>query len=68
VLVAGRHAHEVPFQCSMMPVTPPVENPTAQALRAEVAVTLTSRSAAGLGTRAQDVPFQRSMTLAIRRD
>src|SRR5262249_34205057 len=53
--------------CSMMPVAPPVENPTAQALRAEVAVTLTRRATAGLGTRAHDVPFQRSMRLASRR-
>src|SRR5215471_9654486 len=66
VPVAERQAHELPFQCSMMPVAPPEENPTAQASRAEVAVTLTSRAAAGLGTRAQDEPFQRSIRLASR--
>src|SRR5215472_2892575 len=67
VPVAGRQVHELPFQCSMTPVAPPVENPTAQALRAEVAVTLTRRAVAGLSTRAHDVPFQRSMRLASRR-
>jgi hypothetical protein len=58
--------HELPFQCSMMPVAPPGESPTAQALRAEVAVTLARKPIAGLGTAAQDVPFQRSMTVSGR--
>jgi hypothetical protein len=42
VPLAEIQVHERPFQCSMMPVPRPKEspdNPTAQALRAEVAVT-----------------------------
>jgi len=50
----------------MMPVAAPEEYPTAQALRAEVAVTPRRSAVPGLGTRAQDVPFQRSMRVASR--
>ena len=53
--VAETQVQELPFQCSMMPVPRPREDPvspTAQALRAEVAVTLPSRPFAGLGTSA----------------
>jgi hypothetical protein len=42
--------HELPSQCSMMPVALPVKDPTAQALRADVAVTLARDPIAGLGT------------------
>ena len=58
--------HELPSQRSMMPVALPVKDPTAQALRAEVAVKLAKDPIAGLGTSAQDVPFQRSVTVCIR--
>jgi hypothetical protein len=65
--VAETQLHELPFQCSMMPVPRPSEdpaNPTAQASRAELAVTLARKPSAGLGTSAQDLPFQRSMTVS----
>jgi hypothetical protein len=63
VLVAERQVHELPSQRSMMPVALPVKDPTAQALRVDVAVTLARDPVAGLGTSAQDLPFQRSMTV-----
>ena len=63
--VAEMQLHEWPSQCSMMPVALLLgaETPTAQALLAEVAVTPARKPGAGLGTRAQEVPFQRSMTV-----
>ena len=67
--VAEMQVHELPFQCSMMPVLLVEEDqsrPTAQAFRGEVAVTLPRKPLAGLGTSVQDVPFQRSATVSIR--
>src|SRR6516225_2486868 len=65
--------HAVPFQCTIMVwVVPPVgpkqwlAQPTAQALRAEVAATPLSApilASAGLGIRVQAVPFQCRITV-----
>src|SRR5262249_2193376 len=52
----------------MMPVPRPAEDPaspTAQALRAEVAVTPASRPSAGLGTSAEGCPFQCSVAVGF---
>ena len=64
--VPETQVHERPFQCSITPEAARVaaEVPTAQALPAEVAATLARKPLAGLGTSAQEVPFQRSMTVS----
>ena len=69
--VAVEQVHILPFQCSMTPVTPlpgwpEPEIPRAQALRPEVAVTFARNPLAGLGTSAQDAPFQRSMVPRLK--